>query len=333
MDADTQEHAANNSPNSTQEKIIEVREVSKRFGDEIAVRQASFYVPRGTIFGLIGPSGAGKTTLIRMLTGVYKADEGEMTVLDRDPLQFSGAERMAIGYMPQLFVLYPRLTVRENLHFVASMYGLGASRFKRIRETLEFVELEGDLGKQARKLSGGMQRRLSLSTALIHDPELIFLDEPTAGIDPVLRQKIWDGFFELREQGKTLFVTTQYVSEAANCDLVAVLSDGAVKIVDTPAGLRRAAYGGEVLRVDISRPLSPDDYEDLQGLSFVKSDVVVHSGTMLRIVVDDAKSSIPKIMDWLGERGIEVDSVEIDHPPFDDVFVELVENPEDLQHA
>ena len=317
----------------TSDPIIEVREVKKRFGKEIAVNNASFHVPKGKIFGLIGPSGAGKTTIIRMLTGIYSPDEGEMRVLGQDPLHFSGKTRAAIGYMPQLFVLYPRLTVRENLHFAASMYGMGISRFKRIRETLEFIELEDHVRKQARRLSGGMQRRLSLSTALLHNPDLIFFDEPTAGIDPVLRKKIWEGFFDLRDQGKTLFVTTQYVSETANCDLVAVLSEGKIRIVDTPEGLRRAAYGGEVLEVEISKPLGPESYEQLQGLPFIQSDVVTHRGTLLRIIVDNAKSSIPIIMDWFGERGIEVQSIELDHPPFDDVFVELIEDHRDIEDA
>lgn len=308
--------------------VIRAREASKRFNEAEAVDRISFAVPRGVIFGLIGPSGAGKTTLIRMLNGVYQPDAGELSVLDKQPVRFNGRQRMAIGYMPQLFALYPRLTVTENMHFVASMYGMGASRYRRIRETLEFVELWGHRRKQARALSGGMRRRLSLAAALIHEPELIFLDEPTASVDPVLRRKLWSGFFQLREEGSTLFVTTQYVSEAVHCDQVALLSGGRIVAMDKPDGLRRSAFGGEILMVEIDAPLQPVEQRELQRQPFVRSEITTHGGTRLRLVVGDAKSDIPSLMSWFSSRGIRVGAIDLHNPPFDDVFFELVKKAE-----
>lgn len=202
--------------------VISVQHLTKKFGEEVAVQDVSFDVPRASIFGFIGPSGSGKTTTVRLLTGVYAPTQGEVTVLDRSPAQFSQGDRARLGYMPQLFVLYPNLTVWENLNFAASLCGMSVFRKKRLTEALNFVELDEHRSKLARNISGGMLRRLSLAATLVHDPELLFLDEPTAGIDPVLRHKFWDHFRELKSQGRTIFITTQYVSEAENCDLVGV---------------------------------------------------------------------------------------------------------------
>ena len=178
--------------------VISVQHLTKKFGDEVAVQDVSFDVPRASIFGFIGPSGSGKTTTVRLLTGVYAPTAGEVTVLDCSPAKFSQADRARLGYMPQLFVLYPNLTVWENLNFAASLYGMSLFRGKRLTEALAFVELEEHRSKLARNISGGMLRRLSLAATLVHDPELLFLDEPTAGIDPVLRHKFWDHFRELK---------------------------------------------------------------------------------------------------------------------------------------
>ena len=206
---------------------IEMRNVTKRWGDKIGVREISLEMPQGHIFGLVGPSGCGKTTTVRLLTGVYSPTEGELRVLGATPQNFDKRARERIGYMPQLFVLYPTLTVWENLNFVASLYGLNwFRRRKRLEELLEFVELAPARNTLSDKLSGGMKRRLQLACSLVHRPQLLFADEPTAGVDPVLRGKFWDGFHTLKEEGRTLLVTTQYVSEIEYCDLVGVMRGG-----------------------------------------------------------------------------------------------------------
>src|SRR5687767_7996934 len=170
--------------------IVETQDVTKKFGEDIAVQSLNMQVPRGTIFGFIGPSGCGKTTTVRLLTGVHKPTSGEVTVLGKDPYEFTKSDRERIGYLIQNFVLYPELNVWENLNFAASFYGVSLmGRDKRCTRLLEFVELTEDKTKLASALSGGMKRRLSLAATLVHNPELLFLDEPTAGIDPLLGRK------------------------------------------------------------------------------------------------------------------------------------------------
>jgi ABC-2 type transport system ATP-binding protein len=178
--------------NNPDGKVVEASELTKKFGDRVAVDALSMQVPRGTIFGFIGPSGCGKTTTVRLLTGVYEPTSGQVSVLGRNPVNFSKSDREKIGYLIQHFVLYPQLTVWENLNFAASFYGVNPFRRGHLRKLLDFVELRSDSNKRASQLSGGMQRRLSLAATLVHNPQLLFLDEPTAGIDPILRRKFWD---------------------------------------------------------------------------------------------------------------------------------------------
>ncbi|MBI5033176.1 MAG: ABC transporter ATP-binding protein [Chloroflexi bacterium] len=303
--------------------IIQAKELTKQFGNDIAVENITFAVPRGTIFGFIGPSGSGKTTTIRLLNGIYKPTSGDVAILGRSK-GFNSAIRRKIGYMPQHFVLYPDLTVWENLNFAASIYGMGWFRGKRLNQLLNFVELSDSQHKLAREISGGMQRRLSLAATLIHNPELVFLDEPTASIDPILRQKFWDHFRELQNQGRTIFVTTQYVGEAAYCDLVGVISEGHLIAVDTPDGLRRRTFGGEFVDLKTSAPIDFASILQLHQMPFVKGDVTQASNNSLRLIVDNASTAIPEIVSWCKDRKIEVVSIEEYVPPFDDVFVELI---------
>jgi ABC-2 type transport system ATP-binding protein len=308
--------------------VIRATNLTKQFGDEFAVNDATFEVPRGAIFGFIGPSGSGKTTMVRLLTGIINPTAGDAVVLGRHPKQFNQSLREKIGYMPQLFVLYPELTVWENLNFTASIYGMGFRRNWRLKEVLDFVELYEHRGKIARQISGGMQRRLSLAATLIHNPQLLFLDEPTAGIDPVLRRKFWDHFRALQSQGRTLFVTTQYVGEAAYCDYVGVMAQGRLLMVETPDGLRRRAYGGDIVDLRTKQPLGYGDWSALRKLPFVAGPVYRQSDTETRIRVQDAASAIPDLMTWTKDHNIDVETVEEYLPPFDDVFVELVKGQE-----
>jgi len=316
--------ASISEPVQVNDSIISVKHLTKRFGDETAVEDVSFDVPRASIFGFIGPSGSGKTTTVRLLTGVYRPTDGEVIVFDHNPAKFSQGERARLGYMPQLFVLYPNLTVWENLNFAASLYGMSLFREKRLKDALKFVELYEHRGKLARNISGGMLRRLSLAATLVHDPQLLFLDEPTAGIDPILRRKFWDHFRELKDQGRTIFITTQYVSEADNCDLVGVQNNGKLLLVDTPQGLRHHAYGGDM--VDF-RTTDPFDFQAeglLRSLPFVRTKTIRTGTSSMRIIVNQASTDTPELMSWAQQQNIQVKAVEEYTPSFEDVFVELV---------
>ena len=312
--------------------VIRTHELTKRFADDVVVNQVTMSIPRGSIFGFIGPSGCGKTTTMRLLLGIYEASAGVVEVLGRAPDKFTTADRQRIGYMPQLFVMYPDLTVWENVNFAASLYGLPLRRHKRLAEVLDLVELTGHESKRARNISGGMRQRLSLAAALVHDPELLFLDEPTAGIDPVLRSKFWEHFKNLRNEGRTLFVTTQYVGEAAYCDYVGMMSSGRLLLVETPEGLRRRALGGHVLRVKPERLPDYQQMAELRAAPFVRDgQVTINPDLSLKLVVDDAGTALPAVMSWMDSRQLTVTEAAEFSPPFDEVFVMLLEQEEQRQ--
>jgi ABC-2 type transport system ATP-binding protein len=275
------------------------------------------------VFGLIGPSGCGKTTTIRMLLGVLTPTSGSVSVMGKDPAHFGTTERERIGYTPQGFFLYPTLTVEENVRFVAGLFGMGwLQRRKRIRDVLEFFEL-GDVRKRmASKLSGGMKRRLQLACALVHRPTLLFVDEPTSGLDPVLRTKIWELLRSLRDQGVTVFVTTQYIDEIEHCDNVAILDHGRLVAIGTPEALRRKAVGGELVEVQADN-VSREAVMALRELPAVKGIRWTDAGAM-RVVVEDAASATPAITETLQERGQVVEAVRPVIASFDDVFKRIV---------
>lgn len=305
--------------------IIQAIELTKHFGNEVAVQDITFEIPRGTIFGFIGPSGGGKTTTLRLLTGLYEPTSGHVRVLGKSPKEFSQSTQAKIGYMPQLFALYRHLSVWENISFAASLYGVGWGRRRLLNSLLEFVELAEHKHKLARNISGGMQRRLSLAATLVHNPELLFLDEPTTGIDPVLRRKFWDHFKELQQQGRTIFVTTQYVGEAAYCDYVGVMAHGRLLMVETPEGLRERAFGGEVVDLRTAERIPFAQLQQLHQLPGLTGEIKHLNDTTLRLVVDEASTAMPMLLEWCQGQTIKVESVEEYLPPFDDVFVELLQ--------
>ena len=223
------------------------------FDDDDVVRSLDLKVEPGSIVGLIGPSGCGKTTTVRILTGLLTPTSGTATIDGVPAHHLTAKQRTRIGYLPQSPALFSDLSVWENLNFHASMYGLALRRRKRLRQLLDWVELSDDSKKRVRDTSGGMQRRLALAATFVHDPSFLFLDEPTAGIDPILREKFWTQFRTLASEGRTLLVTTQYVGEASFCDYVGLLSDGELLMFDTPQNLRRAAFDGEVIDVVLQR--------------------------------------------------------------------------------
>lgn len=303
--------------------MIEVRDVTKRFGSSVVVRDLNFDVQQGEIFGFIGPSGSGKTTTIRLLTGVYEPTEGSVAVMGVAPSHPSGQVQERFGYMPQLFVLYPNLTVRENLNFSASIYGLSRrDRSRRIKELLNFVELWDARNRLAANVSGGMQRRIELAASLLHNPPLLFVDEPTAGIDPILRGKFWDEFRRLRDEGRTIFVTTQYVGESEYCDRVGVIRNGRIIACDTPLGLRRTALGGDVVDI-MSNDFTPAAVYSLSQLAIVR-EVRPRSRTAVRVYVEDAGSAIPLLLDAMNANQCSIASIGEYKPSFDEVFIELM---------
>ena len=312
--------------------IVQTRGLTKQFDAELAVDNLTFEIPRGQILGLIGPSGCGKTTTVRLLTGVYRPTAGTALVLGEDPQRFSQKARARIGYMLQHSVLYPDLTVWENINFASAIYGIGPRRGKQLRRALDFVELDEHRHKAVQNISGGMRRRLSLAATLAHDPELLFLDEPTAGVDPVLRRKFWDHFDRLRSEGRTLLVTTQYVGEAAYCDLVGVMQDGHLLFVDTPKGLRMQTYGGELVDLRTTDYLDGRVSEGLLQVEGVRNIRRV-DGSHLRLVVEDAGVAMPRLVEWAQAHNIGIESIEEYQPPFDDVFVHLIEQQGSASHA
>jgi ABC-2 type transport system ATP-binding protein len=251
-----------------------------------------------------------------------------------DPANPTGNVRERFGYLPQLFVLYPNLTVRENMNFAGSLYGIGPfKRRRRIDELLKFVELTEAADRMAANVSGGMLRRLELAAALLHDPPLLFADEPTAGIDPVLRGKFWEEFRELRDRGRTLFVTTQYVGEIEYCDRVGIIQDGRIVALDTPVGLRRTALGGEVVDIAVEE-LTPNAVEAMHSLPFV-SDVLFHqqNRNQVRVNVIEASEAIPQLVQCLSASGCSIVTIEEFKPSFDEIFVALMKQGEQAKKA
>jgi ABC-2 type transport system ATP-binding protein len=287
-------------------------------------------VPLGSIVGLVGPSGSGKTTTIRMLIGSLEPTAGTLRVLGDDPARLKTRTRQRIGYMPQSFVLYPDLTTAENIDFVASLYGLlWWRRHRRRKAVLQLLDLWPVRNRRAGRLSGGMQRRLELACALVHEPELLVLDEPTAGIDPLLRRTIWDELHRIRDRGVTALVTTQYVTEAEECDVVALMSSGRLIAFAPPEELRRQALGGEILDVAAEDVF---DAARLDGLPFVRR--VRQTGLReFQVVVDDAATATPDLVSAIEGAGGEVVSMSAFRPTFDEVFARLIELDETVQAA
>ena len=227
---------------------IETHNLTRRFGDFVAVDRLDLSVEAGEIFGLLGPNAAGKSTTIRMLSGILRADSGEARVLGLDLFTASEAIKRRIGYVAQQFALYPDLTVDENISFYGGLYGIVDE--PRKTSLLESYDLAQFRRRRAGLLSGGYKRRLAMAAATMHDPELIFLDEPTAGIDPVTRKELWDLFYLLAASGKTLFVTTHYMEEAERCNRLAFLDQGRLVARGTPREIRASL---EDRRVYLSR--------------------------------------------------------------------------------
>ncbi len=305
------------------EAAISVRGLTKRFGSFTAVDGIDFDVPRGTIVGFLGPNGSGKTTTIRMLTGTSAADAGQALVLGEDVLAHPERIKHRIGYMSQKFALFEDMTVDENLRFYAGVYDLSPERFAQQREyVLQMADLRGRENELTANLSVGWRQRLALGTATIHDPELLFLDEPTGGVDPVARRQFWDLLYELAGRGVTLFVTTHYMDEASHCNQLAFIYRGGLIAEGTPAAIRHDLLTERVLEVRVT---------DVDGaLSWLESAPGVEeaylSGASLHAVVDP--DAVAGLEERLRAAGFTDAAVQLVEPTLEDVFVNLVARAE-----
>ncbi|OPH47680.1 ABC transporter ATP-binding protein [Paenibacillus ferrarius] len=229
----------------TNELSIQVQNVSKQFGEKIVLQDITLAVPKAHIFGLLGPSGSGKTTLVRLIAGIDAPSSGTVHVLGQRMPQLAMLSQ--IGYMAQSDALYAELTALENLEFFAALYGLtGTKRKKRIQEVMELVDLSAHMKKQISIYSGGMKRRLSLAVSLLHEPQILILDEPTVGIDPLLRKSIWEELTNLSRQGTTILVTTHVMDEAEKCHQLGMIRDGKLTAVGNPEALKKATSSSTI---------------------------------------------------------------------------------------
>jgi ABC-2 type transport system ATP-binding protein len=302
--------------------------VSRSFGKVVGVEDISLIAAPGSLLGVIGPSGSGKTTTIRLILGALKPDQGTIEVLGEDPRQFRRRTRERIGYMPQSFVLYPELTARENVSLMAALFGIGPlRRGRRVAEVLELVDLTAARDRRASDMSGGMQRRLELACALVHRPQLLVLDEPTAGIDPLLRTRIWHELDHLRREGATVIVTTQYVAEAEYCDAVALISGGRLIAHATPMDLRKMALGGELIEIGTSAPFDVRSLPAAEGIVNVRQ----LGPTQLLVIAHDAGVASPRVAAAINAAGGHVDYSREYRPTFDEVFAALVTREADAR--
>ncbi len=298
------------------EPAVQVHGLTKRFGEFVAVDHVSFDVAPGEVVGYLGPNGSGKTTTIRMLLGLLRPNEGHATVLGFDAFSQSEAVRSRCGYMSQKFALYDDLTVLENLIFYGGVYGIGDR--VRIQATLDQVGLAGHETNLTRTLSAGWRQRLALGIALVHRPKLLFLDEPTSGVDPSARLAFWDLIYEMAQNGVTILVTTHYMDEAEYCERVGIMRDGQLLAIDTPAALKSRVVPGDVWEV-FAQPLE-------RGLSVLASlrgvMRVSLAGDHVRAMTDRGLSG-QRLRQALQSADMTATSIERGQPTLEDVFLSL----------
>ena len=304
---------------------VEIEELVKTFGAFVAVDRVSLQVKTGEIFGFLGPNGAGKSTTIRVLCGLLTPTSGRASVAGFDVATHPEEVRRNIGYMSQKFSLYDDLSVEQNIDFFTGMYGVPRERRKERKDyVLSMANLAERRNALTRTLSGGWKQRLALGCAILHDPSIVFLDEPTSGVDPIARAAFWDLIRDLSRTGHTIFVSTHYMDEAENCHRLALMNRGKVVALGTPVELKRNLGGHSLLRLDTSAPL--DTMRAIEGLDGIL-DVAVFGGG-LHVVVDNPEAARKTIRQALAAGNIEIRRLESITPSLEDVFVALIEGEE-----
>jgi len=303
-------------------KAVAVRDLERRFGEFIAVNRVTFDVAEGEIFGFLGPNGAGKSTTIRMLTGILAPTSGKGTVAGFDVRSEAEKIKAHIGYMSQKFSLYEDLTVEENIDFYSGVYRIPRRR-KAARKAwvIEMAGLAEHRHSRAGILSAGWKQRLALGCAVLHEPPIIFLDEPTSGVDPISRRKFWDLIYELSGKGVTAFVTTHYMDEAEYCDRLGLIYRGELIALGTPETLKTEHMAEDVLEVQCDRP--QEAMSEVEKLRGVKETALFGKG--LHVVADDGETAKEAISATLRRQGHSVGRVESVTPSLEDVFVSLIE--------
>ena len=302
------------------ENSVEVHQLTRNFGDFTAVDHVSFEIPKGEIFGLLGPNGAGKTTTIRMLCGLLKPTEGKASVLGFDVADQSEQVKRHIGYMSQKFSLYNDLTVYENLWFYANLYGIQNEQIKkRIDELIKMAGLGGHEKQLALNLSGAWRQRLALACAIVHEPPMLFLDEPTAGVDPVSRREFWEMIYTMAGQGVSVLATTHYMDEAEFCNVIGMMYRSRLIALNDPDTLKNNMTG-YLFEVDCTAPGRAELI--LKSLAEVE-DVAAH-GVLLHVLLSNENDK-ELILKVLTENQIQVTRIEKVLPSLEDVFVSLVD--------
>jgi len=301
---------------------VEVHDLEKKFGTFTAVNRINFQVARGEIFGFLGPNGAGKSTTIRMLCGILKPTSGSGRVAGFDIVNEQRQIRQNIGYMSQRFSLYDDLTVEENINFYSGLYRIPAGeRRERKEEIIKTAGIEEFRSRLTRDLSGGWKQRLALGCAIIHRPGIIFLDEPTSGVDPITRNNFWGTIKTLAAGGVTVFVTTHYMDEAENCNRLALIYRGTRIAMGTPLEMKTRVMKDEVMEIQV--PDSETWSEKLRAVEGVKETALF--GTTIHAVVENASGTGPRIEALFRDAGLKQFSVKKIMPSLEDVFVSLIE--------
>jgi ABC-2 type transport system ATP-binding protein len=294
--------------------------VTKRFGPTTAVHEASYTVDRGEMFGLIGPDGAGKTTTIRLLCGLLKADGGTVRVVGHDPVSQHAAISNDVGYFSQKFSLYGDLTIDENIAFFAEIHGVSRYQERRNR-LLEMMQLTAFRGRLADRLSGGMKQKLALACTLVHEPAVILLDEPTTGVDPVSRREFWRLLSEFLSQGITIFMATPYLDEAERCSRIALMSDGRVLAVDQPSQMR-ASFPDDIIEV-LAEPAALAD-SCVRGVPYVGDVQAFGERLHVRVPRGASDRALRDLSAAFGQAGVQVTSLRVVPASLEDVFIDRV---------
>jgi len=305
---------------------ILVENLTKKFGDFVAVDHVSFAVNAGEVFGWLGPNGAGKTTTIRMLLGLLHPTSGSTYVLGYDSARQTKAMHAVVGYMSQQFTLYNDLTPAENIRFYGMVYGLRPAALRaRQAEIIHMAGLEGREKSLTRSLAGGWKQRLALGCAIVHRPGVVFLDEPTAGVDPLSRREFWKLIYAMAKEGVTVLVTTHYMDEAELCQRVGFISQGHLVALDTPAQLKRLQMRGEVLEITVDNAeAAMRVLKAAQTSRILPLDEIALYGAQVHAVVNNAEQSVEAVRAILAAQGIAVRSINRIAPTLEDVFISAV---------